>query len=318
MPSPDDIGARVEAVLGTLPGRKRPVEIAFYGGTFLGLPLDAVDGLLSTASSFLASGRVQGIRFSTRPDTITRQILEAIRPYPVTTIELGVQSLDDGVLEQSCRGHTAEDTRNAIARLERLPVAVGLQLMIGLPGDSDRNAIETAREAVRLKPDFVRIYPTLVFADTPLADQYRDGEYRPLSIDEAVGRAKSMFVVFLAAGIPVIRMGLQETSALATPETVVAGPHHPAFGEWVLSACFLDLAEKTLRRHPPTGDRLIIRVNPRSESQFRGSRNKNILALHRAFPHRPLHVVPDPRIDTGAIAVDALDAVYLSTLGAAP
>lgn len=241
---PEDMGAQVEKILDTLPGRRRPVEIAFYGGTFLGLPLDAVDGLLAAASAFVASGWIQGIRFSTRPETITRQRLEAIRPYPVTTIELGAQSLDDEVLEQSCRGHAAEDTRNAVTRLNRSPVAVGIQLMIGLPGDSDRTALETARETVRLRPDFVRIYPTLVFADTPLAGQYREGRYRPLSLDEAVGRAKTMLVVFLAAGIPVLRMGLQETPALAMPETVVAGPHHPAFGEWVLSACFRKILPK--------------------------------------------------------------------------
>jgi histone acetyltransferase (RNA polymerase elongator complex component) len=140
----------------------RFTEISFYGGNFLGLPPEQIQLLLATAAAFVHKGRVNGIRFSTRPDTIDAKRLDLIAPYPVTTIELGVQSMQDDVLERSARGHTADDTRRAVALLAGRPYALGLQMMVGLPGDTTASALATARQLAGLSPDFVRIYPAVV------------------------------------------------------------------------------------------------------------------------------------------------------------
>ena len=169
---------------------RKPVQIAFFGGNFLGLKSEEIKSLLEPAAEFVRDGQVDGIRFSTRPDTVNVKSLEAIKDYPVSTVELGVQSMDDRVLAMAGRGHSASDTVRAVEHLKERHISIGLQMMVGLPGDDDAGALTTAQRIADLGPDFVRIYPTLVVANSRLAGWYQSGGYAPLSLEEGVSLVK--------------------------------------------------------------------------------------------------------------------------------
>ena len=217
------------------------VEVAFYGGSFTLLPLSHQQSLLEPLQPLLDSGEVSAIRLSTRPDAITANIITLLRHYRVTLVELGIQSLDDAVLAASGRGHTADDTSRACSLLREAGIAVGVQLMPGLPGDSPAGALRSLEGVLAMKPACLRVYPTLVIEGTELACRYRRGEYAPLSLDEAVSLGARHLHAALRADVPVIRMGLQATDLLAGPEGVLAGPYHPAFRSLVESKLMLDL-----------------------------------------------------------------------------
>lgn len=206
-------------------------EAAFYGGSFTALPVKVMEELLKPAKQALDEGRIRSIRLSTRPDCITPGILRLLKRYGVQTVELGVQSLDPQVLKKAERGHTAEDARQAAALLRQNDFSVGLQFMIGLPGEDWKSMRYTARQGVRLKPDFIRIYPVLVLEGTALGKMYRAGTYRPIRLEEAVCKAAFMKRWYNHHGIGVIRVGLQATDELDTGHSLLAGPYHPAMGE---------------------------------------------------------------------------------------
>ena len=232
--------------------------------------------LLAEAAEYVMTGRVNNIRFSTRPDTIDSQRLDWIKDFPVKTIELGVQSMDERVLSDTKRGHSAEDTEKAIQLLKKLNYEVGVQLMVGLPGDTPERSIASAKRIVRLIPHFIRIYPTLVLADSPLAAWYKKGHYVPLSLEEAVRQAKDLYLLFKNKNIPVIRMGLQASEDLENGSTILAGPYHPAFGHLVYSEFYLDMAVQQIKPSRLNTESISIRTHPNNVSKLRGLRNRNI------------------------------------------
>jgi len=166
------------------------------------------------AGEFVSQGLVDSIRFSTRPDTIDARRLDILENYPVATVELGVQSMDDQVLVQAGRGHSASDTIRAVEALKERQLDIGLQMMVGLPGDSDARALTTTRKIADLDPDFVRIYPTVVVENSRLAQWFKKGKYAPLSLEDAVSLVKKIYLLFKQEGIEVIRMGLQASDDL--------------------------------------------------------------------------------------------------------
>jgi histone acetyltransferase (RNA polymerase elongator complex component) len=282
------------------------VEVAFYGGNFLGLSEAYRQSLLDEAQTFVENGKVDGIRFSTRPESITEDNLAALAPYSVRGVELGAQSMDDQILRLSRRGHTAQDTENAVERLKAFAVKVGIQIMPGLPGDTAETILETGRRVVELQPDFVRIYPTVVVENTVLETWYRAGRFAPLSLADAVAVSKRLYVLFEGNGIPVIRMGLQGTEALSRSGALVAGPFHPAFGHLVHSAVFLDHAIKALEGQEPLGERLIIKANPRDVPKIRGLKNQNMTELTRRFHLRQLQVLEDRTVPEEMLRIEAI------------
>ena len=173
LPTPNRIHREVKRYLAFARKPRSSIQISFFGGNFLGLDRRETINLLDSAAAFVASGTVDSLRFSTRPDTICPDGLAAIQPYPVRTVELGVQSMNDEVLSASRRGHKAAHTIDAATLLKDAGYQVGLQMMVGLPGDDDKGAMRTARQLAGLGPDFVRIYPTLVLAGSPLARLFR-------------------------------------------------------------------------------------------------------------------------------------------------
>jgi histone acetyltransferase (RNA polymerase elongator complex component) len=287
-----DVRDQIEAFLKFKNARRNVVQIAFFGGNFLGMPADEIKRLLAEAAEYVKTRRVNSIRFSTRPDTIDRKRLDMIKNFPVSTIELGVQSMSDSVLKRTNRGHTASDTQKAIQDLKEFNYEIGVQLMVGLPGDTPERLIASAQRVVRLKPDFIRIYPTVVLAGSPLAAWYKKGDYVPLSLEAAVTQTKELYRLFQKENIQVIRMGLQATEELEDGSTILAGPYHPAFGHLVYSEIFLDMAVSGIKSKKRNADSIAIRVHPRSISKMRGLHNRNIEILKNKFEARSISVEP--------------------------
>ena len=227
----------------------RQVQVAFYGGSFTGLSVGRQEELLTAVAPFIQRGEVQAVRLSTRPDYIDSDTVGFLRGYHVATVELGVQSLDDRVLKLSLRGHRAEDAVRASSRLRSAGMELGIQLMIGLPGQNFTSLRKTTSPVMTLAPDFVRIYPVLVVEGSGLEQLFRQGAYRPLSLSCAVLQTAWMKKKFTAAGIRVVRMGLQPGPELE--RSLVAGPYHPAFGELVNGRLMLQQTRRLLCRIRP-------------------------------------------------------------------
>jgi len=273
--------------------QRRSVQVSFYGGNFLGLKKEYIRILLDETTKFVKNKRINSIRFSTRPDTISDKKLDIIKDYPVSTIEIGVQSMDNQVLAMAKRGHTALETEKAAALLKERNYDVGMQMMVGLPGDDETKSLFTAQRIASFSPDFVRIYPTVVLAHSRLAVWYRNGEYTPWSLSRCVALVKNLYLFFKSKKIPVIRMGLQASEDLAKDTTILAGPYHPAFGHMVHSKIFLDMATSIMGAGKGSCDKITIKVHPRSISKMRGLKNKNLEILKRKFQIKSFEIIPD-------------------------
>jgi histone acetyltransferase (RNA polymerase elongator complex component) len=301
--APQWVRERISEFLPLKAKHRGSTEVAFYGGNFLGLPESYRQALLEEAQRFVEQGHVKGIRFSTRPDTVTDKTIKTLSPYTVRVVEVGAQSMDDAVLLLCRRGHTAEDTEDAVARLKAHGLDVGVQMMPGLPGDTLDSILETGRSVVELRPDFVRIYPTVVVKNTVLEKWYRSGRFKPLSLSDAVEVTKRLYLLFQTNGIPVIRMGLQTTGSLVEKGAVVAGPFHPAFGHLVHSAIFLDLAALELEMEHAPYKKVTFHVHPQDVPKLRGLKNHNMRKLIQQFHLEELQVLPDPGIPQNALKV---------------
>lgn len=268
-------------------------QIAFFGGSFTGIDRGLMIELLETAEEYVKAGRVSSIRLSTRPDYISGEILEILGHYSVKTIELGLQSMDDRVLEATKRGHTAEDARVACRMVVDAGIELVGQMMIGLPEASPESEIETALEICALGASAARIYPTVVFYDTPLCDMTRKGIYRPLSIDEAVKRSASVLRILQAHRIPTIRIGLCATEDFSSPERVMAGPNHAALGELIWNEYYYCETLSALRRLGLLGADVELTVPVGAVSKVVGQGRCNLLRLERESGTRVRRITED-------------------------
>jgi len=203
-------------------------------------------------------------------------ILNLLKKYGVTAIELGAQSMSDKVLQMNDRGHTAADVVRASALIKEHGFELGLQMMTGLYGDTGESAIETAEKIISLKPETVRIYPTVVLENTRLASLYEKGEYTPQTVDEAVKLCSKLLDMFNEASIKVIRLGLH--SGGNVEEGFVAGAYHPAFRELCESRLYLEKCRKLIKDNNITGN-IIIYVSPFEISKMTGQKRSNIESL---------------------------------------
>jgi len=275
LPSPVGVADALDSMLPS----RGDGEVAFYGGTFTLLPVEQQLAWLEAVTPFIRKGRVAGIRVSTRPDAMAAGVAEWLAGIGVTTIELGCQSFSAEVLRRSERGHDEQAAGNAVQQLRLAGLAVGLQLMPGLPGSNRAEAIASLTTALSLSPDFLRIYPAVVLRGTGLARLYLAGSYVPLSLEDAVDCCAEMLWHCRRAGVPVIRVGVQATPELDRGEALLAGPYHPAFGQLVRSR----LWQRALRRGIAlTGTRRVF-VHPADLSDAIGHRRSNLEALHENF-----------------------------------
>lgn len=285
----EDVRHIIDECLKTLPSDNRRVETAFFGGSFTGIPIDEQTSLLRAANEYLKKGLIDGIRISTRPDYIDKTILDNLKRFGVTTIELGVQSMCDEVLKLSNRGHTREDVIKAVKLIREYPFTLGLQMMTGLPGDTPERSLKTACDIIKLKPDIVRIYPTLTIKDTFLEKLYRSGEYTPQTLSEAVELSKQLLLKFEENGINVIRIGLQSTDEISEGGSVVAGPLHSAFRELVESSIYYDIIVNSIRNGTKSAE---VFVHPSEISKAVGNKRANIIKLKNE-KNIDIRVLPD-------------------------
>ncbi len=219
----------LESIYKTCKREDAYIEIAYFGGSFTGIELELQKQYMQAANEYLSQGKIDGIRCSTRPDYINDDILSMLKSYGITTIELGVQTTDDECLMLSNRGHTFADVVNACALIKRYGINLGLQMMTGLPGDTEQKSLKTADDIIALGPQCVRIYPTLVLEGTYLYTMYKNGNYKPFSLDETVDLCAQLINKFKHNNIEIIRIGLQTTDEINI--NTVIGPYHPALAE---------------------------------------------------------------------------------------
>ena len=246
IPQPADVKDIVERYLETIP-ENRTIDIAFFGGSFTGLSVDLQEQYLKEAFKFIKNRKVSGIRLSTRPDYINEPILELLKKYSVTTIELGAQSTSQEVLNESGRGHTVENIRDASNLICKYGCELGLQMMIGLPGDSYERSIQTAKDIVSLGACNTRIYPAIVVKHTAMEKLYQSGKYSPLTLEQAVEWTKDIVHIFEENNVSILRMGLHPSDELVTGKSLIAGPFHASFKEMVMTQIWKELIDMELQ-----------------------------------------------------------------------
>ena len=213
-PDADDVRLAVNTAIASPRFIAEESEIAFFGGSFTAIARDYMLELLEAANEFIVDGKVSGIRVSTRPDAIDDEVLRILKKYGVTSIELGAQSMRDEVLSMNRRGHTALDVVNASQLIKKYSFSLGLQMMTGLYGDDNHGARYTARQLAALRPDTVRIYPTVVLEGTELAEKMRSGEYTPQGYEDAARLCAGLLRYFEQRGINVIKLGLHASEGV--------------------------------------------------------------------------------------------------------
>lgn len=277
-PTVTEVKEIIDEYLGFL--KDREAEIAFFGGSFTGIPIEEQTEYLICAYEYVKNKKVLGIRISTRPDYIDEEILANLKKYGVINIELGVQSMCGDVLKASKRGHTASDTYKAVNLIKSEGFGLGLQMMIGLPCDTPAKSRYTACEIVKMGADFARVYPVCVLQETELYDMYKRGEYSPLDVDTAVEIAVDVMKILESGGVSVIRIGLQETDTLGG--SVAAGAYHPAMGELVKSRIIRDSLENEIINQQ-IKEEIVFKVPAHMLSKTVGQHRCNVLYLEKKY-----------------------------------
>lgn len=283
----NDVRDTIEFYLSNFKEKNSYKEVAFYGGSFTGIDPELQEKLLGAAYEYIKAKKIDAIRISTRPDYIDKTILKRLKKYKVKTIELGVQSTNNYILESCRRGHTYEDVVKASKLIRKYRFNLGHQMMIGLPESTELDDINTAKDLIKLKPKMVRIYPVLVIKGTELEKQYTSGEYTPLTVEQAVERCKELCYLFGKKKINVIRIGLQSTETISSPTNsgseVVAGPYHETFRQLVESAIYYDTIVNQIKKLDTRAKEVEITVNPQNVNNVIGYKKQNIEKLKEMY-----------------------------------
>ncbi len=280
IPGDDEIIRIIEERISTIPTENSEVELAYFGGNFTGFSVEEQTHYLDLVQPYISDNRISGIRLSTRPDYINEEILELLDRYHVRSIELGAQSMDHDVLKASMRGHTVADTEKAAKMILSRGFTLGLQMMIGLPGDTLEKSTATAQKIIGLGATETRIYPTLVIKDTVLEKHFHEGKYQPLELDEAVNWSAQLYQIFEQANVKVIKLGLHPSEGLLSGKDLVAGPWHPSFRELVLTDIWREVLTSELQNQ---GDSIVIEVPGDQLNYAIGYQGKNRKMLMKKF-----------------------------------
>lgn len=278
--SPAKAAAILEKEIPRWRAKKMQGEIAFFGGTFTGLPISQMREYLDVAFLYVRAGVVDGIRISTRPDCIDKTILNLLAEYGVTHIELGVQSLDDEVLRASGRGYTCDIVAQSAKMILDAGFTLGMQMMPGLPADTAEKSMDTARKIISLGARETRIYPTLVIRDTPLAKLYEDGKYSPLKTEEAVDLVATLKTLFEDNGVKVLKVGLHSGEI---EKEIIAGPFHPAFGQLVKSKICCEKIRRFCLEKKLRDTVLYVRPKQYDSSDIIGQYRSNVQLFEEEF-----------------------------------
>lgn len=265
---------QINQYLSYFPKNDNLKEIAFFGGSFTGLDKKVMISYLEIALNYKKKGIIDRIRLSTRPDYINNSILDILKKYEVDVIELGIQSLDNEILNANERGHSKEDSIMASKLIKDYGFKLGHQIMPGLYKDSFDKAIQTGLESIKMNPDMVRIYPTLVIKDTKLEKLYKEGLYKPLSLDEAIEISSRLYMIYSYKKIPVIRIGLQPTENINEKKDVVAGPFHPSIRQLVETNIHKIYLEELINKYG-LKNKIKIHISNRDISIIAGNKKAN-------------------------------------------
>ncbi len=253
----------------------RRAQIAFFGGSFTAIDREYMCSLLKVAKEFVTAYPKEfcGIRCSTRPDCIDEEVLTALKGYGMTAIELGAQSMSDEVLFANRRGHTAQDVRKAAKLIKSFGFELGLQMMTGLYKDTPESCIYTAEEFIKLRPDTVRIYPTVILKGTELDELRAKGIYETFGFEKTIDLCAELLEKFSQHNISVIRMGLHASEDVE--KNMTGGVYHPALREIVESRGFL----KRMLEITEVGGKYIFYTDKSNISKIigQGGYNRNIL-----------------------------------------
>lgn len=281
IPTPEDVSETIDKYLSTININENYVEVGFFGGSFTGIPVNEQIAFLNQVQPYIKNGSIQSIRLSTRPDYISENNLQILKEFNVKTIELGAQSLDNEVLKQSKRGHTVYDVEQASALIKSLDFDLGLQMMIGLPGDNFSKSIATAKKIIDLKADNTRIYPTIVIKDTYLEELFKNGKYQELTIDECINTLKIIIPMFENANVKIIRIGLHPSKDLQSG-AYIAGPNHPSLRELAETEIWNDIF-KTKLINPENKQNITISVSKEQFNNAIGYQAKNRKLLENYY-----------------------------------
>lgn len=280
MPTIEEVKKTIEQYLNEIKRENAYIEIAFFGGSFTAIEQEKQKEYLEIANEYILNKKVDGIRISTRPDYINKDILKFLKQYHVKTIELGVQSTNDYILKRCDRGHTFEDVKKASKLIRRYRFVLGHQMMVGLPESTKLDELRTAKDLIKLKPKMIRIYPVLVIKGTKLEKELEDGEYKPLTVSQAVERCKEVLYLFHKKKIHVIRVGLQNTDEITDPSNansdVIAGPYHPAFGQLVEDSIWYDSIVDKIKKINMKVKEVKVKVNFVDMNNVIGHKKANI------------------------------------------
>ena len=283
----NDVRETIEYYLNSFKEKDAYKEVAFFGGSFTGIDVEEQEMLLGAAYDYIKEKKIDGIRISTRPDYIDKYTLKRLKKYKVKTIELGVQSTNDYILENCRRGHTFEDVKKASKLIKRYGFTLGHQMMVGLPESTELDELNTAKDLIKLKPSIVRIYPVLVIKGTKLEEQYNKGEYEPLELNQAVERCKELSYLFGKKKIKVIRIGLQNSDTICNPDNqtseVVAGPYHDTFRQLVEASIYYDTIVNKIKKYNVKVKEVQVITHPQNVSNIVGYKRENIEKLKNIY-----------------------------------
>lgn len=305
--TPEDVRKTVEYYLDSFKDKNRYTEIAFFGGSFTGIEMDKQEALLKVANEFIKEKKVDAIRVSTRPDYIDKEKLKLLKKYGVKTIELGVQSTNDYILNRCKRNHTFDDVKRASKLIRWNGFTLGHQMMVGLPESTVLDEVRTAKDLAKLKPKIMRIYPVLVLKGTELEQEYENGTYMPLSVEQAVERVKQLYYFFEKKKITVIRIGLQSTDTISDiskneNSEVVAGPYHETFRQLVESSINYDKIIDKIKSYNVKVKEIEIWTNPGDVNNVVGFKKENIKKLKEVYD-LDAKVRQDKKIKKGKLVI---------------
>ena len=273
IPHGDDVREICEKALAEVKSPEN-TEIAFFGGSFTAIPRAYMTELLEAAYSFVGEGKFKGIRLSTRPDCIDREVLTILKKYGVTSIELGAQSMSNKVLKANQRGHSADDVEKAAKLIREFGFELGMQMMVGLYKSDMADEFETLDKIAAIRPDTVRIYPVVILDGTKLGELYKSGEYSTFSFDEVTEFAAIAMMKFEYEGIKVIKCGLHASEFVE--RDMLGGFYHPAFRELCESNIYRRKIEELIAYETKSGFDFVFAVNSTCISKAMGHKKSNV------------------------------------------
>ncbi len=271
-------------------------EVAFFGGSFTGIPSSRQEYLLSSVQPWILSGQVQSIRISTHALFVDEIKLELLKRYHVKTVELGIQSTDDEVLKLAGRECPFDVVQSSASKIRAGGFRLGLQLMPGLPGDNEGKFKKSVKDVISFRPDFVRIYPTLVIKNTELFTMYQQGTFIPWSLERMIEAVKDAMIQFENSNIPVIRVGLHPDQSLL--ENYVAGPFHPSFRYLVDCRIARDHMVKQIQCLEPIPRSVTFKVPSRKLSVYLGHKKENLSVIKNTFSLESVNIQSDSSKET--------------------